>query len=352
MNIIKPSLFFGVKFSLKDFYEKKSITDTLRKVEGYVIYKLTNKVTGHIYIGDTSNLYIRFFTFWTGSHFDRYEDKSDGMRSSYKYNSMRKHGLDKFTIEILPPINGIEYNVMEDEGEYIKRFNCRYPDGYNVSLSGKGVGNGWQSIIGTIYITKDNRKYKRIHPNELPYYESLGFYKKHTSENTKWMKSPEGSYYQIHPNETGVFELLDYVYEHPFTDTVHMKSPTGRYTMVNKSEVNNFKLKGYVFEHNQNGMKWYKDSKGKEKDIRCIPGEEPEGYIKGRSKYYLNSGEGNYNKSYSKFSKHIINTLNLLSGLNLEVNEYNYNLLRYSHASSPMYMKALLKYPQLFPNQE
>jgi hypothetical protein len=122
------------KCNLLDFYNIKSIpNDELWEfvtIPGPLIYRIYNTITFKSYIGFTKiHLHSRFFTGWRGGHFGYYENPN---LNHHLYKSMRKYGLDKFTLEIL------KLNPEEgDEEKFIKEYDS-YNNGYNLSINGLG----------------------------------------------------------------------------------------------------------------------------------------------------------------------------------------------------------------------
>ena len=97
-----------------------------------LIYKITNTVTNKIYIGQTSKtLEERWAT-----HLIKHSNKKVNL---LLYNSMRKHGVNNFKIELIEivPTN----NVCEREIYYIKLYNSFYifGKGYNMTLGGENA---------------------------------------------------------------------------------------------------------------------------------------------------------------------------------------------------------------------
>lgn len=100
---------------------------------GY-IYKITNIVTKKIYIGSTIQ--------------HNYENRWRKHRNCINYKegcpvlkaSMMKHGLENFKFEIL--IICFDDDLLKYEREYIKKYNCQIPNGYNI-LSGGQLGDGF-----------------------------------------------------------------------------------------------------------------------------------------------------------------------------------------------------------------
>lgn len=98
-----------------------------------IIYKITNLKTNKLYIGLTS---VSLRERWTNH-------KSNACNplkyTSALYSSIRKHGIENFTIEQVDSANSIEeLNIKEQT--YIKALNTLVPNGYNLD-SGGGVQN-------------------------------------------------------------------------------------------------------------------------------------------------------------------------------------------------------------------
>jgi group I intron endonuclease len=92
-----------------------------------LVYLITNTVNGKRYIGQTSySLEKRWFL-----HCNR---KS----CTALHNAINKYGADKFTAEILFSVPTKEL-AGELEIEYIKRYNTKAPNGYNLTDGGEGV---------------------------------------------------------------------------------------------------------------------------------------------------------------------------------------------------------------------
>lgn len=99
---------------------------------GY-IYKITNKVNGKVYIGQTRNLIEHR---WQHHLYKgRNPDRPD---TNYPlYRAMRKYGLENFSISQVEEVD----NQFLDEREcyWIQFENSLTPNGYNCDLGGKGV---------------------------------------------------------------------------------------------------------------------------------------------------------------------------------------------------------------------
>ena len=100
---------------------------------GY-LYKITNKITGKCYIGVT--IQPDYQSRWR-KHINslRYKEGCPLLKKS-----MKKHGVENFTFEIL--IICFDEDVVKYEKEYIKKYNSQQPNGYNI-LSGGQIGDGF-----------------------------------------------------------------------------------------------------------------------------------------------------------------------------------------------------------------
>lgn len=88
------------------------------------IYKITNKINGHIYIGQSVNPQAR----WR-DHIVGYSANS----TSLIHRAIVKYGVENFDFEILGWFE--DYN--EKEIEYIQQYRCLAPYGYNIRPGGE-----------------------------------------------------------------------------------------------------------------------------------------------------------------------------------------------------------------------
>lgn len=86
-----------------------------------VIYVITNIITNKKYVGLTTK---------TGSKFDNYWGSGKIIKSSIK-----KHGLSKFTKEVLQECSSKD-ELCQAEKYWIFKLNTIYPNGYNISDGG------------------------------------------------------------------------------------------------------------------------------------------------------------------------------------------------------------------------
>ncbi len=96
------------------------------------IYKITNKITGQIYIGQTTKVdpLARI-----AKHFNN----SDKHNFYYFQRAIVKYGQQNFSVYILDETTDIQ--LLNDlEQYYINFFNCLAPNGYNLKAGGKQGG--------------------------------------------------------------------------------------------------------------------------------------------------------------------------------------------------------------------
>ena len=92
-------------------------------MKGY-IYKITNKVNGMSYIGQTRYT-VEF-------RWRQHQHKKD---NTYLHNSIRKYGIENFTVETLEECSVEELNSKEIY--YIAKYNT-FNEGYNLTIGGEG----------------------------------------------------------------------------------------------------------------------------------------------------------------------------------------------------------------------
>lgn len=90
-----------------------------------IIYKITNRINGKIYIGQT----IRPLSVRLKQHLARGE--------SLVSKAIKKYGIDNFVIEQIDAANSIS-SLNEKEIYWIKYNDCISPNGYNISQGGFG----------------------------------------------------------------------------------------------------------------------------------------------------------------------------------------------------------------------
>lgn len=104
------------------------------------IYKFENKINHMIYIGQSINLEERY-----KKHKQNIYDKN---HTEEFYKGLREYGWDNFTYEILESFDDYSLERLNKlEVYYIKKYNCIYPNGYNMNpggSNGEGLSKGKQ----------------------------------------------------------------------------------------------------------------------------------------------------------------------------------------------------------------
>lgn len=91
------------------------------------IYKITNTITKKIYIGQSIDIYRRWW-----EHKARYQNQDNNCYDKPLYRSMRKYGIDNFCFEIIEECMPDELNSKEIF--YMQYYNTITPNGYNVAF--------------------------------------------------------------------------------------------------------------------------------------------------------------------------------------------------------------------------
>ena len=90
-----------------------------------VIYKITNKLDGKQYVGQTMRL--------VETRFKQHANN----KKTHLGRAIRKYGVENFLIEILEECDTCE-QLNEREMFWIAALNCKHPNGYNFADGGKG----------------------------------------------------------------------------------------------------------------------------------------------------------------------------------------------------------------------
>ena len=98
----------------------------------YKVYKITNRLNGKLYVGQTQQALEKRFT----QHF--YANSPLG-------RAMRQCGAENFTIEVIEYCES-KKQLNERERFWINVLNCKVPNGYNVSDGGSGNNYAHKAI--------------------------------------------------------------------------------------------------------------------------------------------------------------------------------------------------------------
>ena len=113
-----------------------------------IVYKITNMITGMSYVGQTVQTLRERWVEHT-SH------AKTGATQSYIARAIRKYGPKAFVVEVLNVCLSHE-SLDSVEMFYIKYFNTKVPNGYNLADGGGGV-SGWKNGKGYVP-TEETRK--------------------------------------------------------------------------------------------------------------------------------------------------------------------------------------------------
>lgn len=101
------------------------------------IYKITNKLNGHSYIGQTiQNVKERFY-----QHCATKCDKA--VLNMAVHKAIQKYGKENFTLEILEEIDS---TLLNDKEKYWIEYFDTYKNGYNETLGGQGGAKPFKSL--------------------------------------------------------------------------------------------------------------------------------------------------------------------------------------------------------------
>lgn len=99
------------------------------------IYKITNKINGKCYIGQTMK----------NDPVDRWKSHCSKKTDSAIHLAIVKYGKNNFTLEVIDNTNTID-ELNQLEIMYIKQFNSFYPNGYNLDEGGRNCVKSKESI--------------------------------------------------------------------------------------------------------------------------------------------------------------------------------------------------------------
>lgn len=130
----------------------------MNKVEKtYVIYLITNRINGKIYVGRTMKPLKKRWSehIAYGKYWEKYNKKK---QRTYLYAAMLKHGVDNFEIKQIDAAKSFR-EMVKMETDYILRFKSNDSKiGYNLSLGERGDGLEHVAESTRIKISKNSHK--------------------------------------------------------------------------------------------------------------------------------------------------------------------------------------------------
>ena len=96
------------------------------------IYKITNKINGKSYIGQSINIEKR-----VREHFWKSTCSKDPSFNSILHSAVRKYGQENFSWEVLSQCNYSELDSLEQY--YINKYDTITPNGYNILAGGQKI---------------------------------------------------------------------------------------------------------------------------------------------------------------------------------------------------------------------
>lgn len=158
------------------------------------IYKIENKVNHKVYIGQSNDPERRFHEHCT--HKSKYR--------SLIHDAIIKYGEENFTFEILEWCE----NYDEKEQEYIQKYRCLVPNGYNICIggacppTGSGENNNFASITNETAdnIIRDLKDWSIPRRQITKKYNVTEDIMRHINEGTTWHR--DGETYPLRPRES------------------------------------------------------------------------------------------------------------------------------------------------------
>ncbi len=158
-----------------------------------IIYKITNKANGKVYIGQTIQTLARR----RGEHLYRFRKEN---RDHLIYLAFRKYGVDNFKWDVLETCEDLT-ELNEREVYYIKEYNS-YERGYNMNVGGNSVSIETRERLSEIFMGREitwahrtavTRKALRASGDEVAYPRG----EKHSRSKKYIVTEPNGTYHIV-----------------------------------------------------------------------------------------------------------------------------------------------------------
>ena len=139
------------------------------------IYKITNKINGHSYIGLSVDIEHRWY-----QHKTRYKNSNDKEYEKALYRAFRKYGLDNFIFEVIEQCE--ENELKEKEIKWIAFYNT-YADGYNETPGGDIISIGGEKHPNHKLTEQDVRLIRYYHKNKARKQDVYSLFKDRIGES-------------------------------------------------------------------------------------------------------------------------------------------------------------------------
>ena len=139
------------------------------------IYKITNKLNGHIYIGLSKNIEER----WK-KHCQKYKNPNDKEYKKYLYRAFRKYGIDNFTFEVIEECE--EKELCNREIYWISYYDS-YANGYNETPGGEIICDGGENHPNHKLTEKDIINIRTYYKNKARKKDIYNLYKNKIGES-------------------------------------------------------------------------------------------------------------------------------------------------------------------------
>lgn len=186
------------------------------------IYKITNTVNSKVYVGQTHNALNERWR----AH--KYYSK---FSTAPLYRAMRKHGIDKFHIEIIEECKQSELN--DREIYWIKQYNSYGNTGYNATRGGKGHWKYEEDYVRALWDAGSNltkiHKETKICKNTIK--KILGDYKPYIEQKEeRYRIASSDKTYESKP-------VKQYSMDGEYLETYKSISEASRITGIDKSTI-------------------------------------------------------------------------------------------------------------------
>lgn len=123
-----------------------------------IIYKITNRINEKVYIGKTTKTLEERII----GHYDQFKYARKRTINYVIYKAMRKYGWENFVFEIID--NALTEDVLNEKEMYwIKYYNCKIPNGYNMTNGGEGC-SGMVHSLETKFKISAKKKEMHLEP--------------------------------------------------------------------------------------------------------------------------------------------------------------------------------------------